>query len=209
MFLARGIVDRMSPREFLELLWDNERTCEYNNFCMGRKDAIKIDDRLLSSRQVHTGTKVVRSETRAPFTGLSVSLCTMMHCRALPGGPDEGYFILSRSLVSGMAGYHTNESKSIQKSKSEILWGINVLRAVPGHPGQTELTSVSQVASTMVPKFLSQRIGVMGVEDFFRNVRSGPKVDACTPVSPSSTCNKKATTAPVSPSSAQGTSVSV
>jgi hypothetical protein len=33
------------------------------------------------------------------------------------------------------------------------------------------LTSLSQVGSPMVPKFLAQRIGVMGVEDFYKNVR--------------------------------------
>lgn len=187
MFLARGIIGRMAPRDFLELLWDNNRTAEYNNFCMGREDVMQIDDNVLSSRNVHTGVKVVRSETRVPFTGLSVSLCTVMHCRALPGGPQEGYIIASRSLVSGMAGSHTASCRSIQKSKSEILWGVNVLRSVPGHPGQTELTSVSQVASSMVPKFLSQRIGIMGVEDFFKSIRSTPKVAASSPTSPTST----------------------
>ena len=103
--------------------------------------------------------------------------------------------IVSRSLLSGMAGSHISHSspekkglqKHINKSKSEILWGVNVFRGVPGHPGQTELTSLSQVASGMVPKFLSQKIGIMGVEDFFRNVRSpNPKVAPCSsPESPS------------------------
>lgn len=190
MFLARGIVERMGPREFLELLWNNDRTAEYNNFCMGRKDAVQISDKVLSSPNVHSGTKVVRSETKVPFTGLSVSLCTVMHCCALPGGPQEGYVIISRSLVSGQAGTHTAECSSIHKPKSEILWGVNLLRAVPGHPGQTELTSVSQVASTMVPRFLSQKIGLMGVEDFFRSVRNVPKAvsspaSSSSPASPS------------------------
>jgi hypothetical protein len=202
MFLARGIIDRMSPREFLELLWDNDRTDEYNNFCMGRHDAIQIDDKVLLSPNVHSGVKVVRSETRVPFTSLSVSLCTVMFCRALPGGPQEGYVIISRSLVSGMAGSHTTQCSSIQKLKSEILWGVNLLRAVPGHPGQTELTSVSQVASSMVPQFLSQKIGLMGVEDFFKNVRRGPKVTSSTHTSSKSTI-------PVSPTSTNNSGVSV
>jgi hypothetical protein len=176
LFMARGIVDRMSPREFLELMWDNTRTCEYNNYCMGREDILHVDDEVLSPKKAHTGTKVVKSETRVPFTTLSVTLHSMMHCRPLPGGPQEGYIIVSRSLNSGMAGYHTAKSDSIHKSKSEILWGVNVLRTVPGHPGHTELTTLSQVASSMVPKFLSQRIGIMGVEDFFRSIRSPPKV---------------------------------
>lgn len=185
LFLARGVVDRKSPRDCLEMLWDNRRTCEYNFYCLGREDVLQVDDKVLSSKNINTGTKVVKSETRVPFTGLSVTLCTMMHCRPLPGGPEEGYIIVSRSLLSGMAGSHTNNkqsSRSFHQPKSEILWGINVFRSVPGHPDQTDLTSLSQVASAMVPKFLSQKIGVMGVEDFFYNVRNpNPKVAAPLP----------------------------
>ena len=188
LFLARGTVSNKCPRDFLEMLWDNRRTSEYNAYCAGRENMLQIDDKVLSSQQVHTGTKVVKSETRVPFTGLSVTLCTMMHCCPLPGGPQEGYMIVSRSLVSGMAGSHVSQSspRNIDKPKSEILWGVNVFRSVSGHPGQTELTSLSQVASAMVPKFLSQKIGVMGVEDFFRNVRkANPKIASSSPESPS------------------------
>ena len=188
LFLARGTVSNKCPRDFLEMLWDNTRTSEYNAYCAGRENMLQIDDKVLSSKKVHTGTKVVKSETRVPFTGLSVTLCTMMHCCPLPGGPRKGYMIVSRSLVSGMAGSHVSQSslQNIDKSKSEILWGVNVFRAVSGHPEQTELTSLSQVASAMVPKFLSQKIGVMGVEDFFRNVRkANPKVASISSESPS------------------------
>ncbi|CAB9511484.1 expressed unknown protein [Seminavis robusta] len=197
LMMARGVVDRMSPREFLELMWDSNRTEEYNQFCMGREDILRVEDQVLT-KKANTGVKVVKSETRVPFTGLSVTLFTVMHCRPLPGGPQEGYVILSRSLNSGMAGYHTaKSSRKIDRPKSEILWGVNVLRAVPGCPGQTELTSLSQVTSSLVPKFLSQRIGIMGVEDFFRNVRSPPKV-----TSPTKSCTPDSTARDAVPSSA-------
>jgi len=189
LYLARGVVEGLGPRDMLEMMWDNRKTCQYNHFCAGREDVLQIDDRLLLSKNVHTGTKVVRSETRVPLTSLTVHLVTVMHCRALPGGPQEGYMIVSRSLVSGMAGYHTKAtSGKIEKTKTEILWGVNIFRCVPGHPRQTDLTSLSQMSSSMVPQFVSHRIGIMGIEDFFRNVRN-PKIEVepeSSPVSPTS-----------------------
>ena len=64
-----------------------------------------------------------------------------------------------------------SEHSSSSSKKSEILWGVNVLRVVPNHPELTDLTSVSQVGSSMVPKFMQTRLGVMGIEDFYKNVR--------------------------------------
>jgi hypothetical protein len=173
-FLARGII-RRSPREFLNLLWDNERTCEYNNFCLGRNTVLAIDDKILSDPNAREGTKVIESETRVPFTGKSVKVTCIMHVRPLEA-PDQGFVIVSRSLDSGMAGTHIGSRDMVKTGrKNEIIWGVNVLRCVPNNPQLTDLTSLSQVGSPMVPKFLAQRIGVMGVEDFYKNIRQ-PKV---------------------------------
>jgi hypothetical protein len=170
-FLARGII-RKSPREFLNLLWDNNRTGEYNNFCLGRNTVLAIDDKILSDPDAQEGTKVIESETRVPFTGKSVKITCIMHVRPLEL-PDQGFVIVSRSLDSGMAGTHVGSRDKVDTTgrKNEIIWGVNVIRRVPNNPQLTDLTSLSQVGSPMVPKFLSQRIGVMGVEDFYKNVR--------------------------------------
>jgi hypothetical protein len=118
---------------------------------------------------------VIESETRVPFTGKSVKITCIMHVRPLEL-PDQGFVIVSRSLDSGMAGTHVGSRENVDTTgrKNEIIWGINVVRRVPNNPQLTDLTSLSQVGSPMVPKFLAQRIGVMGVEDFYKNVR-GPK----------------------------------
>jgi hypothetical protein len=170
-FLARGII-RKSPKEFLNLLWDNNRTGEYNNFCLGRNTLLAIDDNILSDPEAKEGTKVIESETRVPFTGKSVKITCIMHVRPLEL-PDQGFVIVSRSLDSGMAGTHVGSRENVDTAgrKNEIIWGINVVRRVPNNPQLTDLTSLSQVGSPMVPKFLAQRIGVMGVEDFYKNVR--------------------------------------
>lgn len=172
-FLARGII-RKTPRDFLNLLWDNSRTVEYNNFCLGRQTLITLEDKVLEGAS--EGTKAVCSETRIPFTGMSVMVTCMMHVRALPA-PDEGFVILTRSLDSGVAGSHIGSDQNVEKGthKSEILWGINILRKVPNHPHLTDLTSLSQVNSAMVPKFLAGKIAMMGVQEFFENIRKHNK----------------------------------
>jgi hypothetical protein len=91
----------------------------------------------------------------------------LMHVRPLPDG---GFVIVSRSLDSGNAGTHTAQLTTSKTAKNEILWGCNVIRSVPGRPDVTELTSLSQVGSS-VPSFLAQKIGLMGITDFFKNVR--------------------------------------
>ena len=169
-FLARGIVQNKSPRQFMELLWDNSRTSEYNNYCVQRVDALVIEDKVLAGAS--EGAKVVQSETRVPFTNMTVKAKCLMHVRPLVA-PDVGFVILSRSLDSGDAGMHVNSASGVERaSKNEIIWGINVFRAVPNHPHLTDLTSFSQVSSSLVPTFMANRIGLMGVDDFFKNVRA-------------------------------------
>ena len=181
-FLARGIL-QCSPRDFLHLLWDNTRTTEYNNYCLGRTDVVSLDGSQVLACNASTGTKIIQSETRIPFTGMSVFMNCLMHVRPLEP-PDEGFVIISRSLATGAAGHHSclqdNNAAAAAAAtihpqvnpKNEILWGVNVIRRVPHHEHLTDLTSLSQVGSNMVPQFMAYKIGIMGIEDFFKNVRS-------------------------------------
>lgn len=170
LFMARGIVNGC-PRDFTMMLWDSSRTREYNKYCLGRKDVIIIEDEFSNGGTY--GAKVIKSETNVPFTKLSVFLSAVMHVKALGDRPEDGYMIFSRSLDTGRAGLHvSNKSEVDQSIKNEIILGVNIMRPVPGHPELTDLISVSQVCANMVPPFLAFRIGMMGVEDFFKNVRS-------------------------------------
>ena len=170
LFLAKGNV-KMSPRDLVNLLWNSNRTCEYNKYCLGRSDVLIIEDNILKGGTY--GAKIIKSETKVPFTGLSVVMTVLMHARALED--EEGFIIVSRSMDSGMAGYHAGSNARVQKgNKNEIILGVNLFRPVPGRPDMTELTSLSQVSSSLVPHFLAKRIGMMGVEDFFQNVRNLP-----------------------------------
>jgi hypothetical protein len=189
MYLARGIIP-LSPLDIMHLMWDDSRTKEYNEYSNGRSTEISIEnaDTLLQknscespSKIVTTGTKAIRSETRVPLTKFTIETKCLMHVRALDA-PDDGYVILSRSLDQGDGGTHyccgcnggvnnASKNKNVEKCDNQILWGINVLKCVPNHPHLTDLISLSHVSTPNVPGFFGRRIAIMGIEDFFNNVR--------------------------------------
>jgi hypothetical protein len=191
-FLARGCIP-MSPYNFTKLLWDNTRTAEYNNFCLGRSTlyglsaSINDDDQSFLNGTSQTASKVIQSEMRVPFAGITVKAICIMHVRPLP--TNDGYIICSRSLDVGPAGIQTTSSilqndgsQIISPAKNEILWGINIIRSMPNYTDGTELTSLSQVGSA-VPSFLAQKIGLMGIGDFFKNVRQVAESTGTQPIS--------------------------
>jgi hypothetical protein len=92
------------------------------------------------------------------------------------GGECKGYVVVSRAVVGG-GGSFSSEDDRIDDEKlvrNEILLGVNVLRAVPGEPDKTELTSVTHVYSPMIPKYLAKSAGVKGATDFVRDIRAMP-----------------------------------
>lgn len=189
IYLARGILE-FTPINFLRLLWDDARTKEYNQYSNGRsadltivsddilghRETEPIDDETLTSTKT-TGTKAIRSETRVPLTKFTLQTRCLMHVRALDA-PDDGFVIITRSLDEGDAGLHLHDDsfayqkkKSIDKCDNQIVWGMNIIKAVPNNPHLTDLISLSQVSTPNVPGFLAKRIATMGIEDFFTNVR--------------------------------------
>jgi hypothetical protein len=172
-FLAQGSI-AMSPRALLHLLWDNTRTGEYNNFCMGRSTLKSIGeddaDAAILTNNAPSATKVIKSEMRVPFAGFTVRAVCLMHVVPLPD--ESGYAILSRTLDAGEAGNHMVPcGAAVDRGTNEILWGCNILRRTESSSLHTNLISMSQVGSN-VPGFLSQKIGLMGISDFFRQVRN-------------------------------------
>ena len=140
-------------------------------------------------------TKIVSSKTSVPFTKFTIPFLTIVHARKLE--KDDGYIIVSRSLdtsvgqknrlneknqtmnenekykyASFMNAMNGMGSSSSSKAPSNhIIWGVNVIKPVKEDRNKTELTTVSQVQSTSLPKFLVHKIGVSGVVEFFTNLR--------------------------------------
>ncbi len=98
--------------------------------------------------------------------------------------PADGYIVVSRAIVgdnsrSGRNGsddtnasIHGDEKKKYVRN--EILLGVNILKAVPGEPNWTELTSVTHVYSPLIPLMLAKSAGVKGAVDFVRDIRALP-----------------------------------
>jgi hypothetical protein len=169
-FMAQGVVNG-SPIEIYDLLWDSKRCNEYNKHCVDREDIFSIDDEETITR-AFCGAKIIHSETKIPFTSMSVKLTALMCAELLGNRPEDGFIIFSRSLNCGPTGYHSSKTEGLcQTSKNEIILGINIMRPIPGRPELTDLISISQVDASILPPFLKSRVGTMAVEDFFKNVR--------------------------------------
>ena len=146
-------------------------------------------------------TKIVRNLTKPPIVSGIVEFVTCMHARKLRMedvkvlssssssakksnlddeivvNDDIGYIVVSRAIVGGSSQLFDNtEGNSGEKLvRNEILLGVNVLRAIPGQPNKTELTSVTHVYSPMIPLLLAKSAGVKGATDFVRDIRALPQ----------------------------------
>lgn len=165
IFKSRGIVN-MDPKSFTELLMDSDRVQTYNRYSGGRTDEVVLQRGVEShSRDFGVGeTKIVRSENKIPFASNSVVLWNLMHARRLEGCDDESYIIVSRSV--------SRTGRGAQDQISEIVWGVNVLNGVKGHPGKTDLTCVSQVGQTMVPGFVQHKLALAALCEVYKSTRA-------------------------------------
>lgn len=135
-------------------------------------------------------SKVVRNLTKPPMVNSIIEFVTCMHARKLRRSdvgllhsndddttPEtvDGYVVVSRAVTGGEWSADSGVSEDGGKLvRNEILMGVNVLRAIPGEPDKTELTSVTHVYSPMIPLILAKNAGVKGAVDFVRDVRALP-----------------------------------
>ena len=93
----------------------------------------------------------------------------LLHAKELPDG--RGYLIVSQAV-------HTpeddSESPSIANAmKSEILMGVNVIRAVKGEENDRCLMiNVNHIRSPMIPMMLAKRIGLSAAVNFVNDIRA-------------------------------------
>jgi hypothetical protein len=190
-------VIRKSPKYLAELLMDSSRVKLYNKMSLGRTD-VRVFQSGIDTVGGPFGdgeSKVVRNLSRPPLVSGIIEFVTCMHGRRLRpedvgvlGGDDgddggDGYIVVSRAVLGGGGGGgERGQSSSADVDnidgeklvRNEILLGVNVLRAVPGEPDMTELTSVTHVYSSMIPLMLAKSAGVKGATDFVRDIRALP-----------------------------------
>jgi len=182
----------MEPKAFAELLMDSSRVRSYNKMSLGRTDAVKFQVGIDSTSEKYGSgeAKIVRNLTKPPLSKRNMEFVTLMHARHLEdndnagigllgGGSEGAYVVVSRAV--GGNGWASDISSCARGGgasggdefiRSEILLGVNVIRAVPGHPGKSEVTAVTHCNSPSVPRALAGKIGVKGAVDFVRDVRS-------------------------------------
>lgn len=173
LFKGRGIIPSITPLELTELILDSTRVKLYNKWTNGRDDLCVFQDgvNVVDGLFGNGCTKVVESRTNVPFSKNTLKMVNFLHARAAVTEHDElndtatkngnCYIIVSRSIytedeVSGARS--DNITHASRGARNELIWGVNILREVPGHPNKTDLTSITQANSSAIPSFLSHKV---------------------------------------------------
>jgi len=190
-FIKTTSIVNQSPKYLAELLMDSSRVKVYNKMSLGRTDEIVFQTRI----DTHGGSfgdgesKVVRNLTKPPMVSSVIEFVTFMHARKLRPSDlrasssgrndgdslkDAGYVVVSRAVTGSKLSSDSDRHNGDKLVRNEILLGVNLLRAVPGEPDKTEMTSVTHVHSPMIPLMLAKNAGVKGAVDFVRDIRALP-----------------------------------
>jgi len=183
LFRGRGVIPAASPLQLTQLILDSSRVKLYNKFTNGRDDLCvfqNLDD--VDGRFGDGCLKVVESKTNVPLSSRTLKMMNMLHAKPITLHSDElnrgvndsesqmstndecnpnGFVIVSRSVYTDDDLSEEREKKvsqAVPGSKNELIWGINILREVPGEPNKTDLITVSQANSSAVPSFLSHKV---------------------------------------------------
>ena len=153
----------MSPKALADLLVDSNRVKEYNKMSIGRDDILVLQD------DDECVTKVCCSQSKPPMLGKILQLKTLLHMQALPGGSQNGYVVASRAVSHADNSETQNDHKVIH---SEMLMGLNIIRAVKGDQQRCVLINVNHLMSPMIPMFMARKLGLSSAVNFINDIRS-------------------------------------
>lgn len=151
----------MSPKNLATLLVDSNRVKEYIKMSIGRDDVLVLQDDEICV------TKVVCGKSKPPMLGKILQLKTLLHMEELPG--QNGYVVASRAVS------HNDDAEAAADPKvihSEMLMGLNIIRAVDGEPDRCVLINVNHLMSPMIPKFMANKLGLSSAVNFINDIRS-------------------------------------
>ncbi len=185
LFKARGIIPGISPLALTQLILDSTKVKLYNKFANNRKDlhVFQSDLNIVDGLFGDGSLKIVQTETSIPICNKTINVVNFLHARPIKlhhddlryNGSNEdssedsrnyaenlnAYIIVSRSIYSNeemTEVQKSNSSKASPGSRNEVIWGVNILREVPGYPNKTDLTTLNQADSSSVPSFLSHKV---------------------------------------------------
>lgn len=154
-----------SPKSLMNLLMDSTRVKEYNKMSIGRDDVMVLqegENRL---------TKIVVAKTRPPMLGKTLVVKNLLHMEELtgPAGKHVGYAIVSRAIVDTEHAEAVGDPKIVQ---SEMLMGLNVLRAIDGEPDRCIMINLNHFSSPMIPMMLAKRMGLSAAVNYINDIRA-------------------------------------
>lgn len=154
----------MSPQSLSDLLMDSTRIKEYNKMSIGRDDIMVLHD------DEKCTTKIAVAKTKPPMLGKTLVLKNLLHKEELPGGGKEaGYVIVTRAVA------HADDAEVAEDPKiihSEMLMGLNVIRAVEGEPDRCILINLNHLRSPMIPMMMAKRLGLSAAVNFINDIRA-------------------------------------
>jgi hypothetical protein len=183
LFKARGIIPNMSPLALNELILDSSRVKLYNKWSNGRIDVHVFQDKIdiVNGLFGHGCSKVTQSEVNIPFTKKTIKIANFLHsrrvqlqyddlCRCDGSDDSDAYDPLHNSkafIIVSRSTFNNEQKEQMQSSDApyatlggtdEVLWSVNIMREVPGHPDKTDLTTVTQANSSALPTFLAHKV---------------------------------------------------
>lgn len=153
----------MGPRALVDLLVDSTRVKEYNKMSIGR------DDMIILQEDVNCVTKINIGKSKPPMLGRTLMLKSLLHMEELPGGGQQaGYVIVSRAIA------HADDDEAAEDPKiihSEMLMGVNIIRAVEGDPDRCLLININHLRIPMIPMMFAKKLGVSSAVNFINDIR--------------------------------------
>ena len=178
----------LPPRDMASLLMDSEKVTSYNKMSLGRNDEVVFQEGIDqdadgSTMGIAGEAKIVRNLTKPPLSKKLMDFITVMYARRLTaddkvgvgvmgGSYEGGYAVVSRAVSGGRWGKGNQDGEESERTRSEILLGMNLIRTVPGEANKCEVTAVTHCNSPAVPKMLARSVGVKGAVDFVRDIRA-------------------------------------
>ena len=167
---CEGIVN-MSPRTLVDLLLDSNRVKEYNKMSIGREDI------MIFCNETNRVTKIIVGRSKPPMLGKTLVLKSLLHMEELPsgdggGGDDKqhcGYVIVSRAIVLKDDVDMPIDPKVLN---SEMLMGLNIIRAIEGEENRCVLINLNHLRSPMIPVYLAKRLALGAAVNFLNDIRA-------------------------------------
>lgn len=165
---ARCLV-RTSPRQLLDFLMDASQLKKYNKMSQGRETVFVlqegVDTRVEDSPHGFPGdARILRALNKPKLLPKTIEMLSLWYSRAIPDAPDS-YMTVSRSVWENATGTPKNSNRL----RSEMLLGVNLMRACPEG---CELTTITHVFAPGVPEMMAKRMAPQSAANMMREIQS-------------------------------------